>query len=205
MSIPPEARSLHPLPSPLAAVWPRVLLSTCSAATHPLMGFIKNCLCMSELWARAGKAVQEEGPVLGQPGERMRHRQAELGLSQVACQLQGHLLLVSKSEGRCGWQSTRENAGRKRAPQWAGDGGDDWRLGWGGSGCLSHHPALFPSHCLAVLTRNGLKRKGRGAGFCAPESVHSCLLPQADWAACAEGPGCGSGKICERNLFLSLC
>lgn len=86
MSIPPEARSLHPLPSPLAAVWPRVLLSTCSAATHPLMGFIKNCLCMSELWARASKAMQEEGPVLGQPGERTRHRQAELGLSQVACQ-----------------------------------------------------------------------------------------------------------------------
>lgn len=91
MSIPPEARSLHPLPSPLAAVWPRVLLSTCSAATHPLMGFIKNCLCMSELRARAGKAVQEEGPVLGQPGERgcATGRQSSgchrLCVSPVAC------------------------------------------------------------------------------------------------------------------------
>jgi len=51
VSIPPEARSLHPLPSPLAAVWPRVLLGTCSAATHPLIGFIKKCLRMSESWA----------------------------------------------------------------------------------------------------------------------------------------------------------
>lgn len=92
--------------------------------------------------------------------------------------LQGHFLLVSKSEGHRGLQSTRKNAGQKRAPQWAADEGDNWRLGWGGSECLTHHLALFPSHCLAVLTRNGLKRKGRGAGFCAPECIPACFLRQ---------------------------
>lgn len=89
MSIPPEARSLHPLPSPLAAVWPRVLLSTCSAATHPLMGFIKKCLCMSESWARVSEAMQEEGQVFGLASMKkgMCHRQQSLSSHRLYASL----------------------------------------------------------------------------------------------------------------------
>lgn len=139
---------------------------------------------------------EEEAPVLGASPrlERgMRHRQAELGLSQVACQpidcCDGAAAVTS-----CWYQRARETVvcraqgkmqvksghlsglGMKRpAGDWVGEVG-------------SALPAIQPpSHPTASLpgsnylsTGNGLKRGG--ADFCAPESSLSwsflpCCLP----------------------------